>query len=61
MLTPYAGHPEIDRYLRDTLLGNGLDHLRSLAGLRHQFTEDRFASGLEVVLDGLETRMAGRT
>ncbi|MBU2667256.1 TetR/AcrR family transcriptional regulator [Actinoplanes bogorensis] len=60
VLTPYVGHPEIDRYLRDTVLSQSLDHLRSLAGLRNQFTEDRFDSGLELVLDGLETHLFGR-
>jgi AcrR family transcriptional regulator len=61
VLTPYAGHPRIDQYLRETVLGQGLDGLRSLAGLRHQFTEDRFDNGLEVVLDGLHTRLFGTT
>ncbi|MEV5651979.1 hypothetical protein AB0L57_27350 [Nocardia sp. NPDC052254] len=56
---PFAGHPEIDRYLRDTVRGHGLEHLRSLAGSRHRLTEDRFDSGLEVVLDGLHARMFG--
>ncbi|MBY8863096.1 TetR/AcrR family transcriptional regulator [Nocardia sp. CA2R105] len=59
VLTPYAGHPEIDQYLRDTVLGNELEHLRSLAGIRHQFIEDRFDSGLDIVLDGLHARMFG--
>ncbi|WP_305785698.1 TetR/AcrR family transcriptional regulator [Symbioplanes lichenis] len=60
VLTPYAGHPGIDDYLRDTVVGHGLDGLRSVAGLRHQFVEDRFDGGLDVVLDGLEARMSGR-
>jgi AcrR family transcriptional regulator len=58
VLTPYAGHPRIDEYLRDTVLGNGLDNLRAMAGLRHQFTEDRFDSGLDIVLDGLHARLS---
>ncbi|GAA0222146.1 TetR/AcrR family transcriptional regulator [Cryptosporangium japonicum] len=57
VLTPYAGHPQIDQYLRDAVLGHGLESLRSLAHLRHQFTEDRFDDGLDIVLDGLHARL----
>ncbi len=33
--------------------------LRALAGLRHRFIEDRFDAGLDIVLDGLATRLFG--
>lgn len=57
VLTPFAQNPEMDRYLRDTVVRNGLESLRALAGLRDQFTEDRFDKGLDIVLDGLQTRL----
>ncbi|MFE7506729.1 TetR/AcrR family transcriptional regulator [Promicromonospora sp. NPDC057488] len=59
VLTPYARYPEVDQYLRDMVLSNGLDGIRSMAGLREQFTEDRFDDGLDIVLDGLQVRIFG--
>ncbi|GAA2231340.1 hypothetical protein GCM10010413_31630 [Promicromonospora sukumoe] len=59
VLTPYARYPDADRYLRDMVVSNGLDGIRSMAGLREQLIADRFDDGLDVVLDGLQARVLG--
>lgn len=59
VLTPYAGHPEVEGYLRDAVVHGGLHHLRTLGGATHRFTDDRFDRELEIVLDGVAGFVGG--
>jgi AcrR family transcriptional regulator len=61
VLVPYGGHPEVERYLRDEVAGQGLDQLRGMGGSGHRFTEDRFDRELDIILEGLRVALVEPT
>lgn len=58
VLTPYAGHPEVEDYLREAVVSAGLDHLEALGGGGHRFGDERFERELGHVLDGVAGLLA---